>query len=204
MSNILICTVGLPRSGKTTWARKQGLPIVNPDAIRLATHGQRFWAPAERRVWADAYHMVRCLFLAGHTTVIVDATHMTRKRRDFWIADAGNPGGVSWSVAFRRFDVAASVCRERAHGDAKLIEVIDRMDNQQEPLGFDEKELGATGEYPEAPINEDDEGELSFAVGRDSGNVVLRFGKPIAWIGMPPPQAIMLARALVKHAGPTP
>src|SRR5690554_6874569 len=33
--HILICTVGLPRSGKTTWARKQSYPIVNPDSIRL-------------------------------------------------------------------------------------------------------------------------------------------------------------------------
>ena len=35
----LIVMVGLPRSGKTTWARKQGYPIVNPDSIRLAFHG---------------------------------------------------------------------------------------------------------------------------------------------------------------------
>ncbi len=32
--NRLILTVGLPRSGKTTWALEQGWPIVNPDSIR--------------------------------------------------------------------------------------------------------------------------------------------------------------------------
>jgi predicted kinase len=32
----LILTVGLPRSGKTTWAKQQGVPMVNRDAIRLA------------------------------------------------------------------------------------------------------------------------------------------------------------------------
>ena len=38
----LILTVGLPRSGKTTWALAQGYPIVAPDAIRLAVTGQRY------------------------------------------------------------------------------------------------------------------------------------------------------------------
>ena len=38
----IIVTVGLPRSGKTTWAREQGYPIVNPDSIRLSLHGKRF------------------------------------------------------------------------------------------------------------------------------------------------------------------
>ena len=40
------------RSGKTTWARQQGVPIVNPDAIRPALHGQRFEPRAESVVWA--------------------------------------------------------------------------------------------------------------------------------------------------------
>jgi len=40
---ILILTVGLPRSGKSTWAAKKGFPIVSPDAIRLAMHGMRKW-----------------------------------------------------------------------------------------------------------------------------------------------------------------
>ena len=29
----LLATVGLPRSGKSTWAKEQGFPIVSPDAI---------------------------------------------------------------------------------------------------------------------------------------------------------------------------
>ncbi len=38
----LIGMVGLPYSGKSTAARELGFPIVCPDAIRLALHGQRF------------------------------------------------------------------------------------------------------------------------------------------------------------------
>src|SRR5882672_916000 len=59
---LLICTVGLPRSGKSTWARSQSFPIVCPDAIRIAIHGQRFISEAEPFVWATAKAMVRALF----------------------------------------------------------------------------------------------------------------------------------------------
>ncbi|GAF94425.1 unnamed protein product, partial [marine sediment metagenome] len=62
----LILTVGLPRSGKTTWARKQGIPMVNPDSIRLALHGKAFIEEAEPMIWTIAKYMVRALFIAGH------------------------------------------------------------------------------------------------------------------------------------------
>lgn len=67
----LLVTVGLPRSGKSTWAKQQGAPVVNPDAIRLALHGQAFLQEAEPLVWVMAKYMVEALFLAGHSTVIL-------------------------------------------------------------------------------------------------------------------------------------
>src|SRR5207302_1271835 len=84
MNNLLICTVGLPRSGKSTWSQAQSYPIVSCDAIRLALHGQRFLAAAEPWVWTIAKTTVRALFFAGHKTVVLDSTNTTRKRRDEW------------------------------------------------------------------------------------------------------------------------
>src|SRR5258706_417694 len=55
LHNTLIVMVGLPWSGKSTWAREQGnWPIVCPDEIRFALHGQRFIAEAEPWVWTIA------------------------------------------------------------------------------------------------------------------------------------------------------
>ena len=68
--NLLFLTVGLPRSGKSTWALSQNLPVVSPDAIRLALHGLAFDAKRETEVWDIAMMMVRSLFLAGHKNVI--------------------------------------------------------------------------------------------------------------------------------------
>jgi predicted kinase len=127
---ILIATVGLPRSGKTTWAKSQAYPIVNPDSIRLAIHGQRYVDQAEQFVWATAKAMVRALFLAGHQFVILDATNNTRKRRDDWQLPN------EWATYFKYFDTPWAVCLERAKeiNDEKIIPIIERMSTQFEPL----------------------------------------------------------------------
>lgn len=131
---ILIATVGLPRSGKTTWARKQAYPIVCPDAIRLAMHGQRFVDRAEPFVWATAKVMVRALFEAGHRHVILDATNTTKKRRDEWKSER------EWGLFFKDMPETREECESRANaqGDATILPVIERMATQFEPLADDD------------------------------------------------------------------
>ena len=125
----LILTVGLPRSGKTTWARQQSYPIVNPDSIRLALHGERFIGLAEKFVWAIAQVMVRALFLAGHDTVILDATNTTDKRRDEWIS-------TQWNVVYHVVPTSRDECiaRAEAEGDEYIKPIIDKMALEYQPL----------------------------------------------------------------------
>ena len=127
----LYVTCGLPRSGKTTWAGKMNYPIVNPDSIRLAMHGQRFNILAEPFVWAVAQLMVRALFLSGHSTVIVDATNTTKKRRDMWKSS-------DWDTKFVCFGTSIDTCLARAANDTEMIKVIERMAEQFEQLDDDE------------------------------------------------------------------
>ena len=119
---LLILTVGLPRSGKTTWARESGHPVVCPDSIRLALHGQAFFWPAEPFVWAMAYLMVDSLFRSGHSVVVVDATNVSAKRRDEWTRRWPNS-------RFEVFETPPAVCMQRAHetNRPELIPVIARM-----------------------------------------------------------------------------
>lgn len=135
----LILTVGLPQSGKTTWARMQECPIVNPDSIRLALHGKPFISDAEPFVWAIAKCMVKALFLAGHETVVVDSTNTTRKRRDEWKSS-------KWTREYFEFERDPALCKQRAEVTCKdaehlagLVSAIDRMNEQYEPVAYDEE-----------------------------------------------------------------
>lgn len=130
----LILTVGLPKSGKSTWAKKQEIPIVNPDSIRLALHGKQFIAEAEEMVWTIAKYMVKSLFLAGHKEVILDATNITKKRRDQWLSKY-------WNVYYKEIKTDVNICINRAKeiNNDVLITIIDKMNKEYEPLTEDEK-----------------------------------------------------------------
>lgn len=63
--------------------------------------------------------------------------------------------------------------------------------------------FGATGEFPMPAVDDDDEGALRMGVGYDAANGLVRldFGKPVAWLALPPPEAMELAKLLLKQAG---
>lgn len=65
------------------------------------------------------------------------------------------------------------------------------------------KVFGATGNFPMPPVDDDDEGGLRMGIGFDEVNGLVRidFGKPVAWLALPPPEAIALAKLLLKQAG---
>lgn len=56
------------------------------------------------------------------------------------------------------------------------------------------------GEYPNGRMNADDSGAVAMQVGVEEGRVVLRFPKPVAWMGMTGDEAMGLAQLLMKHA----
>jgi len=134
----LILMVGLPRSGKTTRARKLSsdlnAPLVSPDAIRRVITGRAYHQNSEPLVWGVAKTMVQSLFEAGHGTVIVDACNNTKARRDEWRFG-------HWKTELHVVATPASVCRQRAVdscADPNLLSVIDRMAVSYEPPDKDE------------------------------------------------------------------
>jgi predicted kinase len=140
--NFLIMTIGLPYSGKTKWVNSQpgSWPIVCPDQIRYALHGERFIPQAEGFVWATAKIMVRSLFLAGHKTIVLDATSITAGRRDEWIDPL-------WMRKFIVMDVSVEACvsRAMANDDKEIVPIIERMEGY---IDFDGVLYGQVGDEP--------------------------------------------------------
>jgi len=85
--------VGLPRSGKSTWVRRNGggAAVICPDDIRKEILGHDFHKPAEDFVWAIAKFLARVLIPQGFN-VILDATSVTRESRRPWISLAKSLG----------------------------------------------------------------------------------------------------------------
>lgn len=119
----LILLVGLPYSGKTTWALKTGFPIVGRDAIRLALHGQRYIAKAEEFVSYLEFKMVESLFMAGHQYVILDSMNLKEKYRSRWQRD-----DCIWHVCLKVIETPYDVCIDRAKkaDDDEIIPVIEK------------------------------------------------------------------------------
>jgi hypothetical protein len=87
--------------------------------------------------------------------------------------------------------------------DDRAIQFDGRWPDIQSLLDFkpwNKREFGATGRFPEGKITEDDEGELKLGIAYDpySKNVIIRFGKPVAWTGMPVNNAREFAMAILK------
>lgn len=73
--------------------------------------------------------------------------------------------------------------------------MTDVIDDLMRKMG-----LGATGDFPDGKIRDDDEGGLKLGVTCKDGNVVLAFGKSVAWLAMPPEQAVELGELIAARA----
>lgn len=148
MANVLYMTVGLPRIGKSTWARHQDIPMVNPDSIRKVIHGKPFDKEHENLVWWTAKIAVKQAFLAGHEKVILDATNLTKAARDQWI----DPMWERIAVVFTINDL--QTLRERAMftNQEYLLPIIDRMAATMQPIFLTEEKFIHILDGNEIPI----------------------------------------------------
>lgn len=128
-------TIGLPRSGKSTFCRKWQQEclyppriVVSGDSFRYAVYGKEFNRKHEGMVFATMDIAICALLLTGYD-VIIDETATTNETIKRYLAIDINAVPVP-------FNVSAEICRKRAMADNKsyLIPVIDDMAERCERL----------------------------------------------------------------------
>jgi predicted kinase len=133
----LICTVGLPQTGKSSWSSQmisKGWIVINPDSIRLALHGKPYDLAFETLVWTITRTSINALFLIGHDQIILDSTLVSHKSRKPWTQLVGV------QTYFKVFNTEKEVCIQRAliNNRLDLIDIIERMSQKFQPLFCEE------------------------------------------------------------------
>lgn len=140
----LVVLVGPPGSGKTTWARRNGIGAIHvsqDDLIDAITPDG--FDHAYRPVYTAAEDAIARNALQRGRTVIVDRTNRTRSHRERWLRIARELNCPAVAV---QITTPAEVCRLRnrqREGHRRVSEErMERMLAAMEPVRLDEGFLG--------------------------------------------------------------
>ena len=77
------------------------------------------------------------------------------------------------------------------HGDSEALRRL-----------FQQVDGTANRRFPQGRMGHEDDGELAYAIATDPKHktIIVRFGKPVEWIGFSPADAVALAEQLIKRA----
>ncbi|MGH9720564.1 MAG: AAA family ATPase [Bryobacteraceae bacterium] len=109
-SPLIIITVGLPGSGKSTWLESRTAAPISSDSIRQLLADDATDQTIHARVFATMRFLLRHRLAIGRPVTYVDATHLTPEERAPYIRIA-HAYGCEIEAVF--FDVSPEVCRER-------------------------------------------------------------------------------------------
>lgn len=89
--------VGMPGSGKSTFADHSGLAIVRPDDIRELLTGDMSDQSQNTKVFQMAHERTRALLTAGYD-VVFDATNVTKRARSELMTIAKECDAQPWAI----------------------------------------------------------------------------------------------------------
>jgi predicted kinase len=114
----LIVLVGLPGSGKSTWAERQGYTVLSSDVMR----GLLIDDPANQnihgRVFGALRYLLRHRMELQRPVTCLDATNLTRRDRKAWIKMAELYGCVPEAVFL---DVPVEECLRRNAARGRMV-----------------------------------------------------------------------------------
>ena len=133
----LIILIGLPGSGKSTWAKEQKVGVLSSDEIRGLLSGDENNQQINAKVFGTMRHLLRQRLDLHMPVTVIDSTNIERKWRKPWIKIAKQKGAQVEAVFF---DTPVELCKQRNQRRDRVVpnEAIDEMAAKLKPPSKDE------------------------------------------------------------------
>lgn len=122
----LVVLVGLPASGKSTWAKQQRVAIISSDSMRFMLADDENDQSIHADVFATVRYLLRRRLMLRRPLTIVDATNLSLRERRPYIKTAQL---YDCQVEAMFFDTPLEVCKERNRNRTRVVpdEIMDIM-----------------------------------------------------------------------------
>ncbi|HSA93726.1 MAG TPA: AAA family ATPase [Terriglobales bacterium] len=134
---VVVLTIGLPGSGKTTWYKRRGVTPLSSDLLRNILFDDITEQRYQSLVFSTLRSLLRARLIAKMPWNYVDATNLSPGERRQWIKMAK---GFGYEVQAVFFDVPLDVCLERNKRRERVVpeDIMRRMAAKLKAPSFEE------------------------------------------------------------------
>jgi predicted kinase len=134
---VVVLTIGLPGSGKTTWYKRRGVTPLSSDLLRSILFDSITEQRYQGLVFSTLRSLLRARLIAKMPWNYVDATNLSPHERRQWIKMAR---GFGYEVHAVFFDVPLELCQERNRKRERQVpeDVMKQMAQRLKPPTFKE------------------------------------------------------------------
>jgi predicted kinase len=134
---VVVLTIGLPGSGKTTWYKRRGVTPLSSDLLRSILFDSITEQRYQGLVFSTLRSLLRARLIAKMPWNYVDATNLSPHERRQWIKMAR---GFGYEVHAVFFDVPLELCMERNRRRERQVpeDVMKQMAQRLKPPTFKE------------------------------------------------------------------